>query len=61
MNEAHVERVFSFSSTTLSNRRTSLGAAIFEAFVMIGFNYPNLEITPELIEAVLQVCRHIGV
>ena len=61
MNEAHVERVFSFSSTTLSNRRTSLGAAIFEAFVMIGFNYPNLEITPELIEAVLQVCRHMGV
>ena len=59
MNEAHVERVFSFSSRTMSDRRTSLGASIFEAFVMIGFNYPELEITPELVEEVLQVCRHM--
>ena len=59
MNEAHVERVFSFSSRTMSDRRTSLGASIFEAFAMIGFNYPELEITPELVEEALQVCRHM--
>ena len=59
MNEAHVERAFSFSSRTMSDRRTSLGASIFEAFVMIGFNYPELEITPELVEEALQVCRHM--
>ena len=54
LNEANVERVFSFSSLTLSDRRTTLGAAIFEAFVVVGFNWDASDLTPELVEEVLQ-------
>lgn len=54
LNEANVERIFSFSSRTLDDRRTQLGAAVFEAFVVVGMNYPPEVLDPELIEEVLQ-------
>lgn len=55
LNEANVERVFSFSSNTLHDKRTSLGAAIFEAFVVVGLNFTSEAIEPELVEEILSV------
>lgn len=42
LNEANVERVFSMSSNTLHDKRTRLGAAIFEAFVVAGLNFESV-------------------
>ena len=54
LNEANVERVFSFSSNTLHDRRTTLGAAIFEAFVIVGLNFVEEgSLTPDVIEEIL--------
>lgn len=54
LNEANVERVFSFSSSTLHDRRTTLGAAIFEAFVIVGLNFVEEgSLTPDVIEEIL--------
>jgi hypothetical protein len=54
LNEANVERVFSFSSNTLHDHRMQLGAAIFEAFVIVGLNFVEEgSLTPEVIEEIL--------
>ena len=53
LNEANVERVFSFSSNTLHDKRTRLGATVFEAFVVVGLNFTSEVMDPELIEEIL--------